>query len=95
MLATVIGSVSAIATAPTGIRSFARMTTTHSLVPSHFISFHLAQSVCDIVVFSNTSGVDIFQRCIGTKLHEAVHCVLALVSASTVIYNQFPEEDES
>jgi len=50
------------------------------------------QLVADIIVFGNNPGVDIFLKARGKKLHEALHCLFGLVSASAVIVNKFPGE---
>jgi hypothetical protein len=49
------------------------------------------KGVCDVLVFSNNPGIDWWKRHTGRKMHEGVHCVCGLVSASTVVYNTFPD----
>lgn len=48
------------------------------------------KSCCDVMVFGNNAGVDLFKRFYGRKLHEGVHCVGGLISAATVLYNNYP-----
>lgn len=50
-----------------------------------------SQSCCDVVVFSNNPGIDLHQKWRGKKNHEGLHCLLGLVSAGTVLYNNFPD----
>lgn len=52
----------------------------------------IVKLVADIIVFGNNPGVDIFLKARGKKLHEALHCLFGLVSASAVIVNKFPGE---
>jgi Peroxisomal biogenesis factor 11 (PEX11) len=51
----------------------------------------LLKSVCDVIVCSNNPGVDLHQRYRGKKNHEGLHCVCGLVSAGTVLFNNFPD----
>jgi len=53
----------------------------------------LLKSCCDILVFSNNAGIDLHKKYRGKKMHEGFHCLCGLVSASTVIYNNFPNAD--
>lgn len=53
----------------------------------------LVKSVCDVLVHSNNAGVDLWKRLRGRKMNEGVHCLLGLVSASTVLYNNYPEHN--
>ena len=50
----------------------------------------LTKSIVDIMVFGNNPGVDLFVKYRGKKNHEGLHCIGGLVSASTVLYNNFP-----
>lgn len=50
----------------------------------------MAKSIADVMVFGNNPGVDLFVKFRGKKNHEGLHCVGGLVSASTVLYNSFP-----
>lgn len=50
----------------------------------------LVKSCCDVMVFGNNTGIDLYKRFCGRKLHEGVHCVGGLISAATVLYNKFP-----
>eukprot|EP00970_Alexandrium_tamarense_P004158 scaffold695_cov196-Alexandrium_tamarense.AAC.20 len=57
----------------------------------HFELFlALLKSVCDFMVFSNNPGVDFHLKLRGKKNHEGLHCLCGLTSASTVLYNNFP-----
>lgn len=51
------------------------------------------QSCCDVIVFSNMPGIDLHRRMRGKKNHEGLHCLCGLISASTVIYNNFPDAE--
>lgn len=50
----------------------------------------LLKSVCDVLVFSNNTGIDLHKKYRGKKMNEGFHCVCGLLSASTVLYNNFP-----
>lgn len=50
----------------------------------------LLKSVCDILVFSNNPGVDLWKKYHGAKMNELVHCVCGLTSASVVLYKNYP-----
>jgi Peroxisomal biogenesis factor 11 (PEX11) len=50
----------------------------------------LMKSICDVLVFSNNPGVDIWKRYGGRSLHEGLHCLCEMVSASVVLYNNYP-----
>jgi hypothetical protein len=52
----------------------------------------LLKSCCDVIVFSNNPGVDLHQKYRGKKNHEGIHCVCGLVSAGTVLFNNFPDK---
>ncbi|GAX19240.1 hypothetical protein FisN_4Lh177 [Fistulifera solaris] len=52
----------------------------------------LVKSCADVLVFSNNPGIDLWIKLKGKKLHEGIHCVGGLVSASTVLYNNFPNK---
>jgi hypothetical protein len=43
------------------------------------------------MVFSNMPGIDLHKRFRGKKNHEGFHCVCGLISAGTVVYNNFPD----
>lgn len=60
------------------------------------ITVALLKSCCDVLVFSNNAGIDLHKNYRGKKMHEGFHCLCGLVSASTVLYNYFPnaENDE-
>jgi len=51
----------------------------------------LLKSCCDVLVFSNNPGIDFWKKARGKKMHEGVHCVAGLLSASTVLYNKYPD----
>ena len=50
----------------------------------------LVKSCCDVLVFSNNPGIDLWKKRTGRKMHEGFHCLCGLMSASTVLYNNFP-----
>jgi hypothetical protein len=50
----------------------------------------LLKSVVDVLVFSNNPGIDIWKNYRGAKMHEGFHCLCGLLSASTVLYTNFP-----
>jgi len=50
----------------------------------------LLKSCCDVLVFSNNPGLDFWKKARGKKMHEGLHCVAGLLSASTVLYNKYP-----
>jgi hypothetical protein len=54
----------------------------------------LAKSCCDVLVFSNNPGIDFWKKRTGRKMHEGLHCLCGLISASTVIYNNFPNANK-
>eukprot|EP00980_Cylindrotheca_fusiformis_P027112 scaffold18886_cov108-Cylindrotheca_fusiformis.AAC.3 len=51
----------------------------------------LLKSCCDVTVFSNQPGIDLHKKLRGKKNHEGFHCLCGLISAGTVIYNNFPD----
>lgn len=56
-------------------------------------SFFLAllKSCMDVAVFSNNPGIDWHQKLRGHKNNEGLHCLCGLISAGTVLYNNFPD----
>ena len=52
----------------------------------------LVKSCADVLVFSNNPGIDVWMKVRGKKLNEGIHCAGGLISASTVLYNNFPSE---
>lgn len=50
----------------------------------------LVKSLCDVIVFSNNTGVDLWKKYRGRPLHEGLHCLCGMVSASVVLYNNYP-----
>jgi hypothetical protein len=51
----------------------------------------LTKSICDMIVFSNIAGVNLHKKYRGKALNEGVVSVAGLVSASTVLYNNYPK----
>ncbi|KAG7349450.1 peroxisomal biogenesis factor 11 PEX11 [Nitzschia inconspicua] len=51
----------------------------------------LLKSCVDVTVFSNNPGIDLHQKFRGKKNHEGFHCLCGLISAGTVLYNNFPD----
>ena len=54
------------------------------------ITLDLIKSCCDVLVFSNNPGVDLWEKYRGSKLHEVVHCIGGMISAAVVMYNSYP-----
>jgi hypothetical protein len=54
----------------------------------------LLKSCCDVLVFSNNPGIDLWEKFYGRKLHDGVHCVGGLLSASAVLYDNFPNSKQ-
>ena len=52
------------------------------------------KSICDVIVFSNNPGIDLWTKYSPTKskLHEGIHCCCGIISACTVLYNTFPNK---
>ena len=50
----------------------------------------LVKSCCDVLVFSNNTGIDFHLKYRGKKMNEYLHCACGITSAMTVIYNNFP-----
>jgi hypothetical protein len=48
------------------------------------------KSSCDVLAFTNNPGIDLWKKRYGRKMHEGLHCLCGLISASTVMYNFFP-----
>eukprot|EP00574_Skeletonema_japonicum_P000195 CAMPEP_0201739892 /NCGR_PEP_ID=MMETSP0593-20130828/46018_1 /ASSEMBLY_ACC=CAM_ASM_000672 /TAXON_ID=267983 /ORGANISM="Skeletonema japonicum, Strain CCMP2506" /LENGTH=709 /DNA_ID=CAMNT_0048234187 /DNA_START=46 /DNA_END=2176 /DNA_ORIENTATION=- len=60
----------------------------------HFELFlALLKSLCDVTVFSNNPGIDLHLKLRGKKNHEGFHCLCGLISAGTVLYNNFPNAE--
>jgi hypothetical protein len=53
----------------------------------------LLKSCCDVLAFSNMPGIDLHQKYRGKKMNEGFHCLCGIVSASTVLYSNFPNAD--
>lgn len=54
------------------------------------LAMALLKSCCDVLVFSNNPGVNVWVKSRGRPMHEGFHCLCGLLSASTVLYNNFP-----
>uniref|UniRef100_A0A7S1UMR9 Uncharacterized protein n=1 Tax=Grammatophora oceanica TaxID=210454 RepID=A0A7S1UMR9_9STRA len=52
----------------------------------------LLKSCCDVMVFSNNPGIDLHLKYRGRKNNELLHCICGLVSASSVLYNNYPNK---
>jgi len=52
----------------------------------------LLKSCVDVMVFSNNPGIDLHLKLRGKKNHEGLHCLCGLISASTVLYDSFPNK---
>jgi Peroxisomal biogenesis factor 11 (PEX11) len=50
----------------------------------------LSKSICDVLMFSNNPGVDLWQRHTGRKLPEGLHAVCGIMSAATLLVKNFP-----
>lgn len=51
----------------------------------------LLKSCVDVAVFSNNPGIDWHLKLRGRKNNEGIHCLCGLISAGTVLYNNFPD----
>mmetsp|Transcript_11091 Transcript_11091/g.20531 ORF Transcript_11091/g.20531 Transcript_11091/m.20531 type:complete len:490 (-) Transcript_11091:584-2053(-) len=51
----------------------------------------LLKSCVDVTVFSNNPGVDLHKKWRGSKNNEGLHCLCGLISAGTVLFNNFPD----
>jgi hypothetical protein len=49
------------------------------------------KSSCDVLAFTNNPGIDLWKKHYGRSMHEGLHCLCGLISASTVMYNFFPD----
>mmetsp|Transcript_16316 Transcript_16316/g.36709 ORF Transcript_16316/g.36709 Transcript_16316/m.36709 type:complete len:90 (-) Transcript_16316:52-321(-) len=54
-------------------------------------SFYSVQSISDILSYANNPGVDLPKKIRGRKMSEGLQCIFSLISASTVLYNNFPD----
>lgn len=50
----------------------------------------LVKSCCDVLVFSNNPGIDLWRTKLGFPLNEGVHCAAGIVSAATVLCANYP-----
>ena len=74
--------------------SSSAQTTLKKTEQKHFELFlALLKSICDVAVFSNNPGVDLHLKLRGKKNHEGLHCLCGLISAGTVLYNNFPNAE--
>lgn len=55
-------------------------------------ALQLLKSVVDVIVFSNNPGIDIWKNARGYKLHEGLHCICGILSASSVLCSKYPNE---
>lgn len=55
-------------------------------------SLALLKSCCDVIVFSNSTGVDLHIKYRGKKMNEGFQAVCGIASACTVLYNNFPND---
>jgi hypothetical protein len=55
----------------------------------------LLKSCADVTVFSNNPGIDLHKKYRGKKNHEGLHCLCGLISAGTVLYNNFPDASKA
>lgn len=57
----------------------------------HFTLFlALVKSCCDVTVFSN--NLDLYRKFRGKKMNEGIHCICSIISALTVLYNNYPSK---
>ena len=54
------------------------------------ITLDLIKSCCDVLVFSNNPGINLWEKHRGSKLNEVVHCVGGMISSAVVMYNNYP-----
>lgn len=69
-------------------RSRAQLALTRTREENFGLLVALVKSCVDVMVFAN--NLDLFRRFFGRKLHEGVHCAGGLISAATVLYNNYP-----
>jgi hypothetical protein len=50
----------------------------------------LIKSCCDVMVFSNNTGVNLWEKYRGRKLNEWAHCIGGMTSSAVVLYNNYP-----
>jgi hypothetical protein len=51
----------------------------------------MLKSACDVILFSNNPGVDLFTKIRGKKNHEFLHCLCGIIGASTVLCSNLPD----
>lgn len=51
----------------------------------------MLKSACDVILFSNNPGVDLFTKIRGKKNHELLHCLCGIISGSTVLCSNLPD----
>ena len=49
----------------------------------------IVKSCCDLLVFSNNPGIDLWYQWRQVKLNEYIHCIAGMISSITVMYNQY------
>ena len=54
----------------------------------------VAKSCCDVLMFSNNPGVDLWKNSLGFHLNEGVYCVAGLISAMSVLCSKFPMRED-
>lgn len=52
----------------------------------------IVKSICDVLIFSNNPGIDLWETYWHAKMHEGIHCICGMVSASTVMYTNLPNK---
>lgn len=71
----------------------------HAVHEKQFTLFlALFKSCCDVMVFSNNTGIDLFQKYLtrnGTKLNEGIHCLGGMTSAAVMLYSNYPNANSS
>lgn len=55
----------------------------------------MIKSTCDVLVFSNNPGVDLWKKHRGRKMNEGFHCLCGLISTSAVLCKNFPSNEPS
>ncbi|KAL7563826.1 hypothetical protein ACA910_019557 [Epithemia clementina (nom. ined.)] len=50
----------------------------------------LLKNACDVFMFANQSGVDLFKKALGVPLNEGLYCAAGIMSAAAVLCCKFP-----
>jgi hypothetical protein len=50
----------------------------------------LGKSCCDVLVFSNNPGVDLWKKWRGTKMNDGLHATAGMLSAASVLFTKWP-----